>query len=522
MLFNIERRKEFEKKYCCRFAGGGVHTMGIVIRKSGFTAILSYIGFFIGYINMLWLLPYAFRPEEIGLIRLLLAIATMFATLFSFGGSQVVTRYFPYFAESVARRTAFSRLLIGFSLVCAVIFSIAFILFHNKIADIYSAKSPLFISYLWYLLPLTVSLILYGMIEASTVVQGNPLMPAVMREVYTRFIMTFAAIAFIAAFVTLAGFFWFVTILYCLSPIILFIYGSKQEFFPVRGSIGIIQKNEFRELSHFGAFMFLGNASAVVLSNIDSVILSAYSGLTSAGIYGIAMVIAVIIEIPKRSLSQVLIPMVVKANKEDDRETLDALYKKSSLNQFIIGSAIFLMVWMNIDGIFSFIPNGQIYSEGKWVVFFISLAKLFDMLTGINAEIIGTSRYYKIDLFIYFVLTLVGIYLNFLLIPRYGLIGAAIAAFSSIVLYNTMRFIFIAIAMKIQPFTRKILFALLCTLVTYGIVSLVPDTGIPIISLILRSVLIGIIFGGTILWFHVSEDISNSFQKVIIRLAGHK
>jgi len=59
---------------------------------------------------------------------------------------------------------------------------------------------------------------------------------------------------------------------------------------------------------------------------------------------------------------------------------------------------LFLGIWCNIDSIFELIPNGEIYSPGKWVVFYIGLSKLFDMATGVNQEIVGTSKYYKIDL----------------------------------------------------------------------------------------------------------------------------
>jgi O-antigen/teichoic acid export membrane protein len=372
----------------------------------------------------------------------------MFATLFSFGGSQVITRYFPYFADSHQRRASFSKLLIGFAFICIAIFSFGFIFFHNNIAAIYASKSPLFISYLWYLLPLTISLIFYGIIESSVIVQGYPIMPAMMREVYTRGIITIATICFIFALVVLSGFFWIVTVLYCLSPVLLFFYGYNKELFPLKSTINNIQKTEFKDMTHFGAFMFIGNASAVVLTNIDSVVLSAYLGLTSTGIYGIALVIAVIIEIPKRSLSQVLIPLVVKANKENDHKTLDLLYKKSSLNQFIIGAAIFLIVWMNIDGIFSLIPN----------------------------------------------------------------------VLASVFLYNTMRFIFIAIVMKIQPFTKKTFVAGFCAVITYGIVWMIPHISIPVIDIIFQTLCIGIILGSLILGLRVSEDISNSFYKVLARI----
>jgi O-antigen/teichoic acid export membrane protein len=140
------------------------------------------------------------------------------------------------------------------------------------------------------------------------------------------------------------------------------------------------------------------------------------------------------------------------------------------------------------------------------------------MITGINAEIIGTSKFYKIDLLIFFVLNLVGVGLNFLLIPAYGLNGAACAVLASVFLYNTMRFIFIAIVMKIQPFTKKTFIAGLCAVFTYGILWMIPHINIPVIDIIFQTLCIGIILGSLILSLRVSEDISNSFYKVLARI----
>jgi len=213
---------------------------------------------------------------------------------------------------------------------------------------------------------------------------------------------------------------------------------------------------------------------------------------------------------------------VVRANKDHDINKLNMLYKKSSLNQFLIGTIIFLMIWLNIDGIFSLIPHGNIYREGKWVVLFVSFAKLFDMLTGINAEIIGTSRYYKIDLLFFSIISLVGIGFNLFLIPLYGITGAALAVLVSTVLYNITRFIFIAIVMKIQPFTKNTFIAGICALSTYGILSVIPPFHGTIIDIGSRTILIAMIFGGLILGLHVSEDISQTFHKIIVRFYPHE
>jgi O-antigen/teichoic acid export membrane protein len=491
--------------------------MGIVIRRSGYTAILSYLGFFIGYVNMLWLFPYVFRPEEIGLIRLLLAVSTLFATLASFGGSQVATKYFPYFADTIQRRSAFLKLLCGVALAGVLIFTVVFTGLHNNIINIYSQKSPLFITYLWYLLPLTASLVFYSIIEAFVVVQRYPLVPTLLREVYTRALLTIATLAFLAALISFSGFIGLVCLLYCILPIILFFYARNKGLVPFTGTVRDIHRKEINEIAQFGTFAFLGNAGATLLANIDSVVLSAYSGLVSTGIYGIAFFIAVIIEIPKRSLSQVLIPLVVQANKDHDIKTLNMLYKKSSINQFLIGTVIFLVIWLNIDNLFLLIPHGNIYREGKWVVFLISFAKLFDMLTGINAEIVGTSRYYKIDLLFFSIISIIGISLNFILIPIYGIIGAAFAVLISTILYNSTRFIFIAAVMKIQPFTKNSLIAAICALLTYGVLSIVPSFSGTIIDIGLRTILIGIIFGGLVLSLNVSEDISQTVRKIVAR-----
>ena len=95
----------------------------------------------------------------------------------------------------------------------------------------------------------------------------------------------------------------------------------------------------------------------------------------------------------------------------------------------------------------------MLYSQGKWVVFIIGLGYMFDMTTGINQEIVGTSKYYKIDLLFYPILGLIAIGANMFLIPRYGMTGAAIATAFTIFLLNTIRFFFLFWVFKIQPFT---------------------------------------------------------------------
>ena len=158
--------------------------------------------------------------------------------------------------------------------------------------------------------------------------------------------------------------------------------------------------------------------------------------------------------------------MVSEANKNNDNIKLNELYKKSAITQLVIGGLLFMLIWLNIDNIFKLIPHGAIYSQGKWVVFIIGLGNMFDMTTGINQEIVGTSKYYKIDLYFFPVLCIITIGLNMFLIPRYGMTGAALATGITIFLLNTIRFFFILMFFKIQPFSLNTL----KTILIFGVI----------------------------------------------------
>ncbi len=493
--------------------------MGVVIRRSGTVAFLSYVGFFVGYVNMLWLLPYVFEPEEVGLIRLIILVATLLSTLGSLGSVQVATRYYPFFSGDPERRAAFMRLIALVAAAGSLLVVLVLVGFRDEIADVYREKSPLFVTHIWYVLPIALSLLLYGVVESFVVVQQYPVVPTMLREIYVRLALASAAVMVLVVSLDLTAYLDMVSVLYCFAPLAIIAYARSRHLLDVSGPVRSLPRPQLREVVQFGGFMFMGNASAIAIASVAGVVLSAYEGLLSTGIYTIALFIATIIEIPKRSLSQVLIPMVVTANKEEDTGTLSMLYKKSSINQFVVGSGIFLLIWTNIDGIFSLIPNGQVYAQGKWAVLFISLARLFDMLTGTNAEIIGTSRYYKVDLFIYLGLSIVGIGIMMVMVSAYGLIGAALAVLASMVLLNVVRFGFIFAVMRIQPFSWRTAVGAVCALAAYGVSLLLPPVGGTIIDIAVRSILVGTVFVGSILIFRVSDDISGLVSKILARFA---
>ena len=491
--------------------------MGIVIRQSIKTTLVSYVGFAIGYINTLFLFPLVLSKEQIGLIRLLISVSFLFATFASLGAGNIPTKFFPYFIDEKKQHNGILAFILSIGMSGFILFVIVFFLLKDVIFSIYSKNSPLLLDYYFYFIPFTLIVLLTTIFESYLIVQQKPILPAMVREILMRLLVMLGLTAIYFSFFTFNTFADSIIIYYALGLLILILYIKKEKILFLKPNAQILKSPHFKEMLIFSGFVIMGNASATIIANIDSLMLSAYSGLGSAGIYTIAFFIAAVIEIPKRSISQVVIPIVSQANKDGDIPKLKELYQKTSLNQLIVGGLIFLGIWCNIDNIFKLIPNGEIYSPGKWVVFYIGLSKLFDMAAGVNMEIVGTSKYYKIDLLFYVFLVVIGVIANFIFIPKYGIIGAAIASAISIFLFNTIRFFFLLYVYKIQPFsfnTIKVLAIFFLTLFVSYLVSPIQNF---IVDIVVRSLAIIIIFVGLVLLLNVSDDVTRVTRSVIKR-----
>ncbi|MEO8233559.1 MAG: oligosaccharide flippase family protein [Ignavibacteriota bacterium] len=492
--------------------------MGIVIRQSIKTTVVSYIGFAIGYLNTLLLFPLVLSKEQIGLTRLLISVSFLFATFASLGAGNIPTKFFPYFRDESKQHNGILSFLLSIGLAGFSLFVVVFILLKDVIFNIYSKNSPLLLEYFFYFIPFTLIVVLTTIFESYLIVQQKPILPAFVREVFIRLLMMLGLTAIYFGFFTFSSFANSIIIYYLLGLLVLVLYIKREKILFLKPNFQIIKSKHFKEMLVFAGFVIMGNASATIIVNIDSLMLSAYSGLGSAGIYTIAFFIAAVIEIPKRSISQVVIPIVSQANKDGDIPKLKELYQKTSLNQLIVGGLIFLGIWCNVENIFKLIPHGEIYVQGKWVVFFIGLSKLFDMATGVNQEIVGTSKYYKIDLLFYLFLVVIAVITNYLFIPIYGITGAAIASAISIFLFNTIRYLFLFKVFKIQPFSFNTLKVLAIFLLTLLISHLIPPFNNFIFDLILRSLVVLFLFGGLVLLLKISEDVQIVVNSIIGRI----
>jgi len=486
--------------------------MGIVIRQSIKSSIVSYLGIAIGAVNLLWLSTKFLGADQIGLTRVLMGAALLFASFAQLGTSQITDRFFPYFRDEERKHHGFFTFLLLYPLIGFLLFCLAALLFKDFLLGYYLKKSPLLNDYLYYVIPLTFFVMYQSVLESYSRIHLRIVVPTMVRELFLKLTNSLIISLFALGVI---DFDWFVRLMvasYGLAIVLLIFYISWLGRLYFINDFSRWNLLLFRQVVYFGFYIILGGLGVLLTTNIDVLMLPAMAGLDSTGIYVIATFMAGVIEIPKRSITQISAPLISQAIKSEEMGKVLELYQKTSIHQLLAGTYIFLGIWCNIDLVFALIPKGELYQQGKYVVAFLGLSKLIDMSTGANAEIMMYSRYYRFSMITMILLAALTIGTNYLFIPLYGINGAAFAAALSIFLFTVVKVWFLWAKFRIQPFTVQTLYAFLMVVVIYLIVRMVPAPGGSMITMIshivLRSLVITGLFVGLTLWLRISPEVS--------------
>lgn len=494
--------------------------MGIIKRQTIKTSIVTYIGVALGAINTLWLYPEFLQPEEIGLITLLTNIALIIAPLAQLGVNGIILKYYPYVKDDVEKKGAFVFYIMLIPTLGYFLSMILLFLSRKLIVENFAANSPLIVDYLIWLVPLSFILVGRNVADTFSRAQFRITMPKLFKEVVFR-IMLFALVIIYSMYHFDLDFLVIgVVVLFGINLIMVLIYLRKLHFIKVKWSLNSLDKGMLRSSMIYGSYIILSGFAGMIVTKIDSWMIASKLDLENTGIFTIALYIGLAIEMPKRSLNLISLPVIGKAMKEKDLKEVASIYSRSSLIQLIIGAFLLTCVWINIDDLFNLIPNSEIYREGKYVVLFIGLAVWFDMATGVNNEIILMSDFFKWNILIMLFLIGIAIFNNWILIPIYGISGAALATACSIFLFNVIKYLLVYSKLHIQPFSWKSLIAMVIALSTFLFASFLPSTDYSLFNIIYKSLIVGVFYLGIHYRLKTSEDLMGLVDQLRKLLKG--
>jgi len=443
--------------------------MGIIIKQSIRSTIITYVGIAIGTINVLWLYPKYFTPEQIGILRLLQDIPFLLSLFVRLGASNIIDRYFSYYRDDEKKHSGFLFIILTYPLFGYLIFISSFFIFQDYWKSLFAEKSILFTGYMIFIVPLTFFMMYIDIFEAYLRAYYKTFFSNFLKEVAIRIFITVAILGFALHLLDFNNTILFYCLSYGALLLIMILYIRKQKILFLNPDFSFFKNNKTKEIISFLLYIVPGAAGGIIAQKIDTLMIGAISGksanegLGNVAIYSIAYFIGSVIEVPRKAISQISLPLLANAFKENDHDTIKLLYKKNSLIQFLSGVCIFGLIWLNVDDLFLFIPNAEVFKSGKYVILLIGISKLFDMSTSINNEMIQFSKYFRFNLIAIILLSVVTIIMNLIFIPLYSIIGAAMALVLTLFIFNVSKTIFIYYKMGLVPFSKEMIPAIILT-----------------------------------------------------------
>ena len=443
--------------------------MGVVVRQSIKGAIMNYLGVIVGFFTTFFIVTKYLTTEEVGLTRVLVDASILLSGLAQLGTSTSAMRYYPYFKDEKERDHGFFGWSVIIPFVGFIIFSILFFVFKQPIENYFSQNSELFVDYIYFVIPMSFFMTYLLVFETNSNLLMRIVIPKFIREVGIRLMTLVVYLLYAFDVINLDGMVISLCLTYGIATVlnIIYLFSLKKVSFKIEPAY--VSKWLRKDFIFYTLFLIATSLAGNLIPVLNTFFVSGKLGLAVAGVNTIAVYIASIVEIPYRSLAAISRPHISQGMKDNNMLDVNNMTKNVSLHQFMASMFIFFLIWINIDLVYSLIPNGNVYDEAKFVVLILSVVKIINTSLNVGATVLSYSKYYYYSLLFTIILTVTAIYMNIKLIPIWGMEGAALASLVSYIVYYAFLLTFVNWKIKVSPLSMRELYTVIIILSLFGI-----------------------------------------------------
>lgn len=387
-------------------------------------------------------------PSDYGLFALGMTVVTIymiFANLGLYSGSQ---RYIAFFQargdDARTRGVIISTLrIIGFSVT---IFTVISIFLAGPLANLYD-KPGVEEVLLWFtaLIPLSIFIhimaaFFLGFKQPSfSAFVENIGLSLVSLILVTIFLLIFRNLTSVLAAQVLAHTLVFAAgLIYCVTH------------FPIRirGGERVLM---VKELLAFSIPLFAASALTYLMIQMDTLMLGYFVPSDQLGFYNAAYLLSSVLPIFLMSVSTIYMPVASGLVARENNLELKNVYRSTTKWLFLFTLPLFLTFFLFPSQIMGLAFGGG-YPTAAQALQLLCLGDFVHTLLGPNGMTLIAYGHSRILMIAAAIATVVNITLNALLIPRWGITGAAIASFIALILVNILISGYLYIRYRIHPF----------------------------------------------------------------------
>ena len=456
-------------------------------------SISDYLGVVLGYVNTVLLMPYWLTTDQLGLARTLLDTGVLFSQFAQIGVPSIIIRFLPKFREDKSRL----KELMGFGLLLAIlgiaVFAVLIWVLAGPIDSFFGESSPALAENFNWIIVVGAGMVFFNVVDGMLKAYYKTTFAYFQKSVVIRLYWFLTLIAFWLGWINFDLFLMLYINGYAVILFITLLYAIRHQVIEMSIPGRLLDKDFMRYVVKYTGFVFLGSSATVLTKKIDVLMIAGMQDLSSTGIYSVAFFIATAIMVPFRGSNRVFATQLSDAWNAGDLSKMGRIYQKVSKDQLVIAGFLFVAIVGHFTNIFRILPPE--YAAGGMVLIYMSFAKLFDAVTGVNGVLIMYSKYMRFFFAFNILLLVLTIATNWYFIPRMGIEGAAIATAISVVLVNLGRLIFIYIKFGFLPLKLSDLRVFLLIMAVLSVVLFaIPEMKNLYLDLIIRSILICVLY----------------------------
>ncbi|NBB76844.1 MAG: hypothetical protein GVY02_05640, partial [Bacteroidetes bacterium] len=212
----------------------------------------------LGFVLTILLFPHILHPDQYGLTRVLISASMISSQFAHLGFQNLVMRYFPYFKNADPQEHGFLFWIItipitGFLLFCAI-----YLLAGDLIIQYYSERSPLFVDYYLWVLPLTFSILYFEVLNNYLRSLRDSITGSIVNEVVQRVVTILFLVLFFFGWIDFASFVMLFVSGYLLQPGVVALKIWRMQEWKIRPNLDILRKPLVMGMANYSLFSLLG------------------------------------------------------------------------------------------------------------------------------------------------------------------------------------------------------------------------------------------------------------------------
>ena len=483
--------------------------MGEIKKQSIANTSLSYIGALIGFV-VIYAQPFLISSSDIGLLRLLYSFSWMAAVVMPLGIGSNTVRMFPKIKDESSKHHGLFALLFLFTALGALIIG-SIIYFNQSQFDTYYQKSLEFPKYFNEALVFAfiLSLISVYTIYSSALLKTT--FTVFLTAIFTRVGQLLVVVLYHYNVIDKHSMVLLYMAVFFIQLVLLIGYLFYHQSVSLSINWSFFKALDLKQISWYGLLMTLTAFASLGIKFIDQLMIGHFLNEKLVGVYATCIMMCAVMEIPFNSLERIAQPKISYAWSINDVAEVNKIYEMSSRYMFFAGGVLFCILWASLDFILMFLPPE--YQQGKMAFYIISFSALFNLLTSVNSSVILYShKYFAASVFL-FVLLIVSILANNYLINLFGITGAAAATLISIGTFNLLKYFYILIRFKMQPFSKNTFYILICILISVTFILILPAMLHPFVKAVIGSLISIVVFSIANYRYNMIEEVNKVLKR---------